>query len=373
LNLTPDYALDGWGNRFVYAVTASLTKGGAYFDLTKGTINVQDKYGSYSLTSDDDGNVVYLIQSAGPDGAGAYNSDGKLTPGKACDTSHSDRENCPDAKFAYTATRSNAKDQFGYFDDFLWYEINMIDVKKPPEGDKTRMAFHSQSTRPPGCPAGWAFERNGYSLLAFIGGYSSNNAPSLSDPGSCLEHFSPTLGIECKTEVSGTRGVCDYYTPEDWTYWLYAKPSDFADKGPVYSDSPAFMDNIAQCSVCTITKPKPIALHSQSATVVPTCPADMHVLWTGYSLLAFIGGYSSNNAPSLSDPGSCLEHFSPTLAFECKTEGGGTRGMCDYYTPEDWTYWLYANPSDFADKGPVYSDNPAFMDQISRCTVCGYD
>ncbi|MDE3060181.1 MAG: prepilin-type N-terminal cleavage/methylation domain-containing protein [Pseudomonadota bacterium] len=71
LGLPDEYALDPWGDRFLYVVDKRMTAAGPA--VSTGSITVRD-LGSHIRTS----SAVALLMSFGPDGHGAYRLDGTV-------------------------------------------------------------------------------------------------------------------------------------------------------------------------------------------------------------------------------------------------------------------------------------------------------
>jgi prepilin-type N-terminal cleavage/methylation domain-containing protein len=91
LRLSNEQGLDGWGNRFTFAVSRRLTlpRGMRGNPVPPGIITVQDEKGNNVL--DVAGTGRYVIVSHGPTGAGAWTAQGRQTP---CDPVTLDGKNC---------------------------------------------------------------------------------------------------------------------------------------------------------------------------------------------------------------------------------------------------------------------------------------
>lgn len=101
-----------------------------------------------------------------------------------------------------------------------------------------------------------------------------------------------------------------------------------------------------------------LVVHSQSRSI-PTCPAPMRVLWTGYSLL-YLEGQEKAHTQDLGQAGSCMRVFSTMPFSSCNM------GTCSYASRNDKSYWLStaaALPST-----PVAG--ATIQEHISRCVVC---
>lgn len=105
LGINEDDALDYWGNKIIYAVTASRTDLSTTYDPTDtgdtaGGITVQAYDGTRTVTTVDTDTDVFLL-SSGPTGRGGYTRDGQAV-GVACvtGTPETEDENCDfDATF----------------------------------------------------------------------------------------------------------------------------------------------------------------------------------------------------------------------------------------------------------------------------------
>jgi prepilin-type N-terminal cleavage/methylation domain-containing protein len=78
LGLPADFMVDGWGNRFRYAVDVSMTKPGTFASMglgcpPVGAITVKDSTGNARSTGS-----IYALISHGPNGHGAYTSNGAV-------------------------------------------------------------------------------------------------------------------------------------------------------------------------------------------------------------------------------------------------------------------------------------------------------
>lgn len=100
LNLPDSAMVDGWGRRFVFAVTEYYTSETNLpnFDADQGAIQIVDS-NDQDMTPSASGRVVYAVISPGADGRGAYNLAGVQI--STCPASGPARENCDmaNAKF----------------------------------------------------------------------------------------------------------------------------------------------------------------------------------------------------------------------------------------------------------------------------------
>jgi type II secretory pathway pseudopilin PulG len=114
LGISSDMMLDPWYRRITYAVTEqNTTAAGA---ASEGAITVNDGFRNSETVPA--GIVPYVVFSAGPDGAGAYSTEGKLFA--ACDNGSKDGQNCAHGGTFIDADRS---DPVGaqHYDDRLIY------------------------------------------------------------------------------------------------------------------------------------------------------------------------------------------------------------------------------------------------------------
>lgn len=104
LNIDDSLITDGWGHRFVYAVTEDYAAPGAQLDQDLGAITVYDGEGHNATAIP--GNVVYALLSQGPDPRGAYNFNGRLI--EPCDIDAKAGMNCDfsNAEFINTINRA---------------------------------------------------------------------------------------------------------------------------------------------------------------------------------------------------------------------------------------------------------------------------
>lgn len=90
LGLEEDQAFDGHRNRIYYAVTDHMTSSVGFDNGTTGAISIVDDDGN-QLTNTN-GNVHFMVFSAGENGAGAYTREGALVPCPAA--GNAEEENC---------------------------------------------------------------------------------------------------------------------------------------------------------------------------------------------------------------------------------------------------------------------------------------
>ncbi len=125
LNLAPEYAVDGWNNRFTYMVVKNMTVisasslSGFSSSATNNIIQVLDSAGNQIPTVNNSTFVPYAVISHGKDGRGAYNDKGILVT--ACGSTTKDSENCDgdavviDMRVMDSSTAAN-----NYFDYVRW-------------------------------------------------------------------------------------------------------------------------------------------------------------------------------------------------------------------------------------------------------------
>ena len=117
LLLAKEQGLDGWGNKFTYAVSARNTfpQGMLGYPPPPGIINVID--GDRKNTLDIPGSGRYVVVSPGPTGAGAWTGEAR----KPCDLKAKDGENCNDDNTFMIAEWSLAKGE-GFYDDLVIHD-----------------------------------------------------------------------------------------------------------------------------------------------------------------------------------------------------------------------------------------------------------
>jgi len=115
--LSDDFASDGWGRKFTYAVTTNLATPLAY-QADIGLINVNNTSGGPSLTQ-----VHYAVVSHGPSGAGAFTVAGGATVSSPCATGANtrDQENCDNDRNFRKGLTNSFFDTNAFFDDYIIY------------------------------------------------------------------------------------------------------------------------------------------------------------------------------------------------------------------------------------------------------------
>ena len=121
LALPDEYMVDGWNNRFTYAVTEILTKAGpTFYDANIGTITVKDG-GGFDITTE----AAFVLLSHGEDGKGSWTQDA-VANAEGCGAAVArDDENCNgDDVFVSTPVRATTPiDDPAHYDDNLWFDI----------------------------------------------------------------------------------------------------------------------------------------------------------------------------------------------------------------------------------------------------------
>lgn len=134
LNLSDKYAYDGWGARFIYAVTESLAAPDQY-DKNLGAVFVVDSAGNSLVTPE--GSAHYILLSHGADSLGARSSEGVLMSACPDKSEALDAENCnDDATFRNTTLYSTASGP-EHYDDYVVYtnsKVGLLAVSCP-EGE----------------------------------------------------------------------------------------------------------------------------------------------------------------------------------------------------------------------------------------------
>lgn len=130
LGLPDEYIADGWGRRFHYAVSANLTQGPDSLNFSNGSIRVREANGGAEVTPIQ-GNAIYVVVSAGPDGKGAGETmTGTIPASRACNSAVGrDVSNCnhADAEFNYSMQRFLAQGP-NHYDDYMIYAINIPEL-----------------------------------------------------------------------------------------------------------------------------------------------------------------------------------------------------------------------------------------------------
>ncbi len=185
LNLPDEMAIDGWGNRFTYAVTINQANldptpnVGTLYRNDGGVIRIADSTGTEFVTD-----AHYALISHGVSGIGSFNLAGNLTT--PCRTGAADpldeRTNCDDDRsFTTTLIKVDANNN-QFFDDVLYYQGQTAPALLIPAG--AVMAFNLGA-----CPDGWV-EYDEAEGKFIIGG---NNGVAPAPPASYSE-FDVSIG-----------------------------------------------------------------------------------------------------------------------------------------------------------------------------------
>ena len=90
LNIPDKMMMDGYGRRYVYAITEKLATTGADVKTDEGAIYMNNQDG-HSI-SDQSGSIIYALMSPGDDVRGAFDEQGKLI--QACESGTTAGSNC---------------------------------------------------------------------------------------------------------------------------------------------------------------------------------------------------------------------------------------------------------------------------------------
>jgi hypothetical protein len=206
---------------------------------------------------------------------------------------------------------------------------------------KRYLVDHSQSPVIPSCPTDWVKEDEGFSFVLSRNKLSTSSFQDLADTGSCLKVFKKIPTIECK------KGACDYITPADTSTWLWGGTGTG--------------DEISRCVICSKEDAEIKVFHSQT-DLIPNCPAESTLLWTGFSLQALASDTSEVASMRLSDTGSCLKDIkNGNPQIECDKDD------CETGTPNDYAQFLTSM------NGGNPPSSPPDPIQISKCAVCEMD
>jgi len=153
LNLPDQEIADGWGNRFIYAVTDYLTVSGTNNPM-QGTIALEDSNDNPLVGSTFTPPLwaQYVLLSYGADRAGAYTIAG-IQGGVVCPATGLESVNCtlPTAMFRKTLLTSNQKGP-NHFDDYVIYHSNLGVTTALPSSIPSGMFAPFLGTS---CPSGW--------------------------------------------------------------------------------------------------------------------------------------------------------------------------------------------------------------------------
>lgn len=150
LNLPDEFSVDGWGQRFTYAVSMRQATdnpsppGGTMFTSNGGAIGIEDSTGNSIYPA-----AHYVLVSHGASKEGAFLANGNGRPVGDCTSGSLDNENCNDDATFLTTLVTSDRVGAAFYDDYLSYQGQTMPAFDPiPVG--AVMAFDLAS-----CPAGW--------------------------------------------------------------------------------------------------------------------------------------------------------------------------------------------------------------------------
>ncbi len=148
LNLPDEYAIDGWGKRFTYAVTEDQATNLLY-QADGGVISVVDRSGNSLVTPVN--TAHFVIVSHGTTGMGGYTLGGNLSI--PCAGASYDKENCDDDNIFRSTLVNSAANTANFFDDYLFFKGQSVAQLAIPAG--AIVSFNAGV-----CPAGWTAYTN---------------------------------------------------------------------------------------------------------------------------------------------------------------------------------------------------------------------
>lgn len=245
----------------------------------------------------------------------------------------------------------------------------------------TILVKHSQTTSEPDCPQGYLKLWGGYSFAGMsMGGYGAAHQ-DLGKTGSCLQMTSwqPLPYVECAHTNAGET-TCKRPSEYDFAYWLSGTTINSPNLVYPTNTHAQLEALISRCSVCKSNSPRTLIVkHRQNGEIGADntlCPPGSNYLWSGYSLMAAMGGDTGEHMSfDMSSTGSCLEVFRPIPFTECELYANGitTVGRCDFMTAKDFAYWLTGSPpfQRWNNLNPPGGQTPA-NNGLRRCLVCEY-
>ncbi len=123
LGISDSYMSDGYNQRFVYSVTEAYAMQGTPAPSDSGAITIRD--GANNVATSVEGNVAYLVYSAGGDINGAYDINGNRM--QACNASARNGQNCDyntNAIFMNTLQKSRSTTVANQFSHTIAYAPN---------------------------------------------------------------------------------------------------------------------------------------------------------------------------------------------------------------------------------------------------------
>jgi len=194
---------DAWGDRFIYAVTNTLTDAGppSLYGQSQGSITVYDSTAKEVavLKGRATGPAQYVLISLGADRAGAYTTNGGLTGTPCPAVGVTETLNCdylaPGSAFRKTMLNSNQTGAANFYDDYVIYHTQVSAAGTVPSGFVAPFYLATTAilpgTPPPAfpvatrnalkkfCPAGWKF----YNPTALGGLTACSGGMNEADPG----------------------------------------------------------------------------------------------------------------------------------------------------------------------------------------------
>jgi prepilin-type N-terminal cleavage/methylation domain-containing protein len=127
MGIPDSYLADAYGNRFIYAVTESLTDATQF---TQQAADLSDTYSGAVHILDQAGNAItneaaYVLVSVGTNGLGGYRYKSGVLRG-ACATTQPDGENCNDDHIFRDRRLNDGSQAANYFDDLIHYSPKFI-------------------------------------------------------------------------------------------------------------------------------------------------------------------------------------------------------------------------------------------------------
>jgi hypothetical protein len=124
LNIPDEYMVDGYGKRFIFAVTERMATPGTNIDSEQGVISVTNDDGHHMTALD--GHAIFALVNFGTDDRGAYDVDGNLLA--ACQASTDAGNNCrfqtqanAPATFVTTLSKSYGSESHNFEHNFAFY------------------------------------------------------------------------------------------------------------------------------------------------------------------------------------------------------------------------------------------------------------
>jgi len=137
LSLPDEFSVDGWGNKFTFAVTEDLASSPRgvpavrFFEPDGGRISVVDSIGNeiVEAPSNQNSKAHYVIVSHGPGGDGSYPLGAVNAPPVPCFGGSLEEENCDNNNAIFRATLTNSDvnnannaNNVNFFNDYVRYQ-----------------------------------------------------------------------------------------------------------------------------------------------------------------------------------------------------------------------------------------------------------